>query len=462
MSKYLTPGLVGGVIAAGVLVALTVMLWPPGPVIGSLLGVLGLLLAIAIGAHVSARRQYRELWEGQLEDMSPEQLAEWRMRALFEKERQLELRELKLGRQMRVQQIGDDAYIDILDTDPPAHELGRLVEIDRELITLIESESQRAFERIKNNRYGTGDGGVDTVLISTDIRDFVETVARLYRPDAKDALLETDIERIAKSMSSAALHMLVVVDDLPINLQSYSTAKMYRLIRRGVSYYGTYKAFQPYVEQGLNILQLARFALGANPVAVGAAWAAGKLATHGAKVVGERFLQRRALQLLTDFIRVIGYEAAMMYGGDFRHRDANWLLGAELVNLEIARLPDRSGRDAALSMLCNLALRHEFDRLRFVNHLASSNPIDTSVIDPQVTMTEGERHDAATVLAKHARDTDADFAVEKVAQWRESVELLLRVDLGEGASPGSKSTRSFRPHSGIVKLVRKVLPRAQN
>ena len=250
----------------------------------------------------------------------------------------------------------------------------------------------------------------------------MEEVARLHRPDSPDPLLETEIELVAKSLSSMALHMLVVVDGLPINLKSYSTAKMYRLIRRGASYYGTYKSFRPFLEQGLNALQVARLALGMNPVAVGLAWAAGKLTTHGAKAIGERVLQRRALQLLNDFVRVIGYEAAMVYGGDFRHRDANWVLGAELVNLEIARGADLAGRDAALKRLCSLALRHEFDRIRLISQLGSHKSVDVVHARPRVVMTPGECERVADELARHCGETRVDFSMGPLAagasRWR--------------------------------------------
>lgn len=442
MSRYLTPTLIGGVIAAGLLAALAVVLWPPTFAAAGLLATLGLLLAIALGAHVAARRRYRPLWgdeTGATAGMSDADLAEWRMRTLIEREQRLELRELGIARQMRALQVANEDYLDILEADPPAEELAALVETDRKLLALIETESQRAFDRVLKNRYAA-ENGVNTVLILEDVRDFVEQVARLYRPDTEHPLFETEIERIAKSLSSSALHLLVVVDGLPINLKSYNTAKMYRLVRRGASYYGTYKTFRPYIEHGLNVLQAARLALGVNPAAVGAAWAAGKLTTHGAKVFGERVLQQRALQLLNDFVRVIGFEAAMMYGGDFRHRDANWVLAAELVNLEVARGADAAGRDAALFKLCNLALRHEFDRIRLLNHLARHRAIDVAKVRPQIIMTRREREDAATVLAEHCRKTRVDLDDSVIRRWRAAVESVLDVGLdlpGEAARPAA-------------------------
>jgi len=297
VSKYLTVTLVGGIIAATLLAAITIVLWPPGPLVGLLLGTLALMLVIGLTVHIINRRHFRPPWRFRPEDeegLSEAEVVERRMNALIEREQRLEIRELQLARQTRVLQVANEDYVDILEPEPHAEELGALVETDRKLMALIEAESQRAFDRVLANRYAAGNG-VNTALILEDVRAFVEEVARLYRPGTEDPLFETEIELIAKSLSSTALHLLVVVDGLPINLKSYNAATMYRLIRRGASYYGTYKAFRPYLEHGLNVLQAARLALGINPVAVGTAWAAGKLATHGARAIGERVLQQRAL-----------------------------------------------------------------------------------------------------------------------------------------------------------------------
>ncbi len=442
MSKYLTITLIAGIFGAAILIALIVLLWPPGLLIGALLGSLLFLLAIALLVHVVERRHFRPAWRFRPEDeagLSESEVAELRMNALIEREQRLELRELQLARQTRALQIANEDYIDVLQADPPAEELAERVEADRRLMALIEEESQDAFDRVRQNRYAA-EHGVNTTLILEDTRAFVEKVARLYCPDTEDPLFETDIEAITKSVSSTALHMLVVVDGLPINLKSYNAAKMYRLIRRGAAYYGTYKAYRPYVEHGLNVLQAARLALGVNPAAVGVAWAAGKLATHGARAIGERVLQQRALQLLNDIIRVIGFEAAMMYGGDFRHRDANWVLGAMLVNLEISRGGDLNGRDAALVTICSLALRHEFDRIRLLHHLAKHKSIDVIRVRPQIIMTRMEREDTATVLVEHCHMTGVDVEDDAIVAWRDDAESVLGVPL-DMAGPRRKKEK---------------------
>jgi hypothetical protein len=190
-------------------------------------------------------------------------------------------------------------------------------------------------------------------------------------------------------------------------------------------------------------LHIARLALGVNPAAAGAAWAAGKLTSHGARAIGERILHRQALQLLTDIIRVIGFEAATIYGGSFRHRDANWILGAALVNLEIAREADLEGRDTTLVKLCNLALRHEFDRIRLLHHLARHKPVDISRVRPQILMTPREREDIATALAAHCANTGLDSSTESIARWRDAIEQTLDIalDLQSGQQPRPPRSR---------------------
>ena len=428
------------------LIILAVFLWPPTLATGLLLAALFLLPGIAVVAAISGQRRSIRASYFSVKDileMSDDELRDTQLEALADLENSLELRELRLARRLRTAHLASANYLDLLDPEPSDDELAALLEQDRELLVLIENESKLAFDRILENRYAK-DKGVDSQLITLDIRDFVEKVARLYRPESEDILLETDIELIAKSLSSASLHLLLVIDGLPLDFKSYNVARIYRLIRRGASYYGTYKAFRPYLEQGLNSLQLARLAMGINPLAVGTAWLAGKLATHGAKVVGERLLQRTALQLLNDFIRVIGFEAAMMYGGGFQHRDANWIFGAALVNLEISRNKDFAGRDAALKRLCSLVLRNEFDRVRLLTHLSRHQQIDVGRVRPLAVLTLVEQENVARELAQHCRDTGVNLAAPEIDRWRQSTKENLGVDPGIVTKPPAAVRRKWR------------------
>jgi hypothetical protein len=434
------------------LVAMTIVLWPFGWGLGLLLASLYFLPAITTVIFLQRRRASLAPWNldaDAIVGMSDAELAGFQLQALTDYERRLEFRELRLARQIRTAQYSNPDYLDLRQANPSDEELDALVQNDRKLVALIEQESQLAFNRILSNRYAAADG-VNNVLIFQDIREFIEKVARLYRPDSNDILLETEIELIAKSFSSVSLHLLMVVADLPLNLKSYNTAKKYRLIRRGVSYYGTYKAFRPYLEHGLNAFQLARLALGMNPVAVGTAWLAGKLSTHGAKAVGERLLQRKSLQLLNDFIRVIGFEAAMMYGGDFAHRDTNWVFGAALANLEISRGKDLAGRDAAVQGLCSLVLRNEFDRIHLLNQIARGKPVDLAKARPLIIMTSRERADIVAMLAKHCAATGVDLGTPEFKRWQEKLEALLEIPF----LPEQPAAQRDAPSPGVSRLER--------
>jgi hypothetical protein len=135
-----------------------------------------------------------------------------------------------------------------------------------------------------------------------------------------------------------------------------------------------------------------------------------------------------------------------MYGGDFRHRDANWVLGAILVNLEVSRGDDMGGRDAALITLCNLALRHEFDRIRLLHHLAKHKSIDVVRVRPQIIMTRMEREDAAAVLVEHCHMTGVDLEDDAVIAWREDAEMVLglRLDMKGPRRKKKKESGGFR------------------
>ncbi len=368
----------------------------------------------------------------------------------------LEIREQRLSRRLRVLQLADhERFVDVVDSELSPQAIERLVSNDRELLLLIERRSQQAFEDILANRYSDGDG-VNMALLWRDVGDFVETVARLYQPDARHPLLETELELVAKATSSTALHLLLVVDALPLNLKGYNAATMYRTLRRAVDYYGTWKQVKPFLDAGLSVLQVARFALGANPVAVGASWAAGKLAAQGAQKVTEQLLHRQALQLLTDAIRVIAFEVAMVYGGGFRRRDANWFLGAELVNLELRRGEDVAGRDQAIRTLCALSLRHEFDRLILLRQLGSGKAIDMSSALLESLLTTSERRRIVEELHKHCNATGADLQSPALAGWQAELEGRLATTASHDAPLPPEPDGPFkRPRELFRRLLRR-------
>ena len=379
-------------------------------------------------------------------DTDHAELAE-REQALIDRTHRLEVREQRLSRRLAVHQfVDEDHFVDVVDGEMSGEAIERLVRADAELLALIEQRSRHAFDDILANRYAAPEG-VDMSLVMRDVGELIEAVARLYQPDARDPLLETEIELIAKATSSAALHLLVVVDDLPLDLKSYNAASLYRLLQRAAQYYGTYRDVKPFLDMGLNALQVARFALGANPVTLGATWVAGKLAAQGAQKVTGQLLHRRSLQLLHDTIRVIAFEVALVYGEGFRRRDANWFLGAELVNLELLRGEDRRGRDEAIGLLSKLTLRHEFDRLLLFRHLGDANPVDVATPSIDALLTNAERQRVVEVLLAHCHSTGVNLSDTHMAQWRTALEARLQVAAQAPNEVASKHRSGLRPPS---------------
>ncbi|MEO0973891.1 MAG: hypothetical protein AAFX85_12430, partial [Pseudomonadota bacterium] len=432
----------------------------PGPVE---LAVLGLGAACSFGAaaaHVALARR-RPTDAATESDTLQERLdaLAYRESQVSHRAHRLEVREQRLSRQLRVLQLADhDRFVDVVDSELSPHAIERLVQQDQALLALIERRSQQAFDDLLANRYSDGDG-VDLTLMWQDLGNFIESVARLYQPQARDPLLETEIELVAKATSSTALHLLLVVDALPLDLKSYNAATMYRTLRRAADYYGTWKQVKPYLDAGLSVLQVARFALGVNPVAVGASWVAGKLAAQGAQKVTEQLLHRQVLQLLQDAIRVIAFEVAMVYGGGFRRRDANWFLGAELVNLELLRGDDLRGRDQALRTLCTLSLRHEFDRLLLLRQLGSGQAVALEGAALECLLTPGERGRIVEALRKHCDDTEADLTAPGLVGWQEALESRLAAtgpEAGDEAAPDPQRSgpRLPRPRELLERLRR--------
>jgi hypothetical protein len=152
-------------------------------------------------------------------------------------------------------------------------------------------------------------------------------------------------------------------------------------------------------------------------------------------------VNRQALALLSNLVRVVGYEVAAIYGGDFRHRDANWIYGAELAHL-IASFPlSREGLSAALKEIGALQFRSEYDRVFLYRCLAAHQSAQPEKYHAMDCLLSDERHAIATRLEKfldlylHGRSAD------RVATWKQGVEERLQVKLTVGQKPALLSVR---------------------
>ena len=132
-----------------------------------------------------------------------------------------------------------------------------------------------------------------------------------------------------------------------------------------------YKSAEPYWPYVNTAMYLGRFALGANPLALGAG---GLSAISAAAVRRHRPASDQpagAGAASASWSGVIGYEVAGIYGGNFRHRDANWIYAAELTEL-VSEFPlSRDSLAHALREIGALELRSEYDRIFLYRCLAN-------------------------------------------------------------------------------------------
>ncbi|WP_254513303.1 hypothetical protein [Anatilimnocola floriformis] len=322
----------------------------------------------------------------------------------------------------------------------PAGNVSELVRKDRQLMELLKAETQILYDNITSNKYVV-EGKLIPLLIRDDAQQLVLKVARLYQPSAENPLLEVSLDQIMRAASRGSLNLLIVLDELPLAVKDYNLANLYQYVRRAVEAYRLYRKTEPYWPYANAAYYLSRFALGANPLTLGAWWILGSFGKQGATAIAQQVVNRQALALLSSVIRVIGCEVASIYGGDFRHRDANWIYGAELTELVSAFPLSREGLSAALKEIGALQFRSEYDRVFLYRCLAAHRSAQPAKYNAMDCLLSDERHAIATRLEKfldlylHGRSAD------RIAAWKQGVEARLQVKLAVGIKPALASVR---------------------
>ncbi|MEZ5304981.1 MAG: hypothetical protein R3F11_30700, partial [Verrucomicrobiales bacterium] len=272
-----------------------------------------------------------------------------------------------------------------------------MAEKDRRVMEFLRAEAERMFERIKANDYSPG-GDPHWQLIGNDLGHVIEGVARIYQPQSQNPLMETSIEQLLRFTNRASLHLLVLLEGLPIDVKGYNLRETYSMVRKAMNYYGVYKRASKYWSYARPAVLLGRFALGANPLTLALTWGMTELATYGGKKLSTHYANQYGLQIFHESLRTLGAGAAEVYGGDFRHRDAAWIYGVELVEA-CRRLPD-SG-DAlrrAVNEINTLPMRSEYDRIILLQRIGSRRSAAPERFRPRDFLSGTERLQVAQRL----------------------------------------------------------------
>ncbi len=134
-------------------------------------------------------------------------------------------------------------------------EVIRLSEQDREVHRILEAEAERVYEKIRANGY-TKDGKPDFLLMRDEAGALIRRVALVYSPNSESPLLETSFEQLARALGRICLHVLVLLEQLPVNVQQYNLSSLYTYFRRAAVGYGAYQKAAPwltYITRGIYV-----------------------------------------------------------------------------------------------------------------------------------------------------------------------------------------------------------------
>lgn len=316
--------------------------------------------------------------------------------------------------------------VDLTDEREPEFKPEELAKRDKELMKFLQAESLTLFESIRANKYMVG-GQLDSLLIRNDLQRFVTSVAKIYRPEIEHPLLEANMESILRGLSRACLQFLAIADQLPLNVKGRSFSNLYSYVQQGTSAYGAYKRAEKYFPYMNTAYYLGRFAMGANPITIGAWWFISSLGKRGAQQLAQGIINRQAISLLQQVVQVVGFELAASVGGDFRHRDANWIYAAELAEL-VSRFPlTQRSLSGALKEIGSLQLRSEYDRVFLYRCLAEHSSPRPDQYRPAEVLTPDEKQAVAGRLERFLRTFVHGKTPEALQKWHAEVETRLGV-----------------------------------
>lgn len=315
-----------------------------------------------------------------------------------------------------------------------------LAKKDREMVELLKAETRVLYDRILQNKYAP-EGQVLLPAIRDDVVSLVTRVARIYQPSVEQPLLEASLTRVFRAISRASLQMLVMLDELPVDVKHASLSQLYGYVRSAVNTWRMYKSAEPYWPYVNTAWYAGRMALGANPLALGAWWFVGNLGSRGAKAIAQHLINRQALALLSELVRVIGYEVAGIYGGDFRHRDANWIFAAELTEL-VSEFPlSRDSLSHALREIGVLDLRSEYDRIFLYRCVADGKSARPGKYSAATILTADERRAIATRLERFLDTFVHGKSTDRVVRWKAAAEQRLGVKLSVAQKSSAPNVR---------------------
>jgi hypothetical protein len=440
---------VSKLVASGAGAAAEFTLYEVGPFAGGLL-VLILLHFFLKRPAVDGCNESGELTDGMQLEVEREKLAQERTeleRLQQEIEQQLDQRAEQLNSRevaLTDRLVQFQEWNEYPQPDDGSREMATapalLVEQDQRVIEILDDEAKLVYSRLKDGYYNP-EGTLNPDLMRDQVIDLVTRVAKVYRPDAENPLMETSVDQMLRAGSRACLHLLIVLDRLPLNLHEETLSTLHSYVRNAIKAWEAYSAAEPYLNHVGKAWYAGRYLAGASPLTMGITWALTEIGKRGAAAIGKKIVDEQAVALIGDVVRIVGFEVASVFSGDFRHRSPDWVFGSELTNL-MSRYPvSRENLAHSLREVGSLSLRNEYDRM-FLYRCLSAHRSAAPLVDAREVLPAEQRQDISRRLEKFYQDFIHGRTKRRLDSWQEGVEERLGVPL-EIAQPEKGDAKSL-------------------
>lgn len=316
-------------------------------------------------------------------------------------------------------------------------------EKDSEIRRLVDAESDRMLAQFTKGAYWEG-GVFQHRLLMGEVLQFVESIAKTYQPESTRPLLETNLEAVLKAINRASLHVILLLEELPlIDLKDYNLRKLYEGIRRAGNVYKKYEEISPLLEPVRYLWQTSKFLLTSNPV-LAAGWIAGtELARYGTKKIGKKMVDAYLLSLVRQSLRIIATETATIFDRTHRYRDPDWVYGVELTHLVSAFPLSRETLRGAFRELGKVPLASTYDRIFLYRCLAQHISPKPQLFAQADLLPIELREQLATRLTHFFKRFVHGRQSSKVLEWKEGVEERLQISLDVEVIEGPHSRREL-------------------
>jgi len=314
---------------------------------------------------------------------------------------------------------------------------------DKLMIGKVQEAADRILEGFRTDRF-SDNGKFEPRLLLNEMAGLVSDVARIYQPLAKEPLLETSLEKLLKAANHISLQLLFQLEQIPFNLKDYSLARAYDHFKTASKLHSVYKSVSSYLPYANYTWQLGRLVLGANPIVTGTWILGSEIIRRTGFKVSKVYVDRYTLKLTGEAVRVVANEAAMIFDGDFRYRDASWIYGLELVEM-VHQFPlSRETLQEALCEIGNLPLRNSYDRIFLYRCLALGRSPQPQAFVKAALLTLEQRREIAERLERFFRHHLHGRRGDRVAEWSAAAGERLGLALQVGApTAGGESEESL-------------------